>query len=61
MGLIKFLKHIGNDSRGATAVEYGLIISLVVVAMAGALQTVANANSSKWEEVQTRSEEVMQG
>jgi len=60
MGLLKFLKHIGNDNRGATAVEYGLIISLVVITMVGALQSVADANSSKWDEVQTKSEEVMQ-
>lgn len=59
MDLKHFLKHIGNDNQGATAVEYGLILSLVVIAMVGALQSVANANSSKWGEVQSRSEEVM--
>ena len=52
MTLFKFLKHIGNDNRGATAVEYGLIISLIVIAMVGALQSVANANSAKWGQVE---------
>lgn len=61
MVLTKFLKHIGNDSQGATAVEYGLIISLVVLAMAGALQAVANANTAQWGTVQTNVTEVMDG
>ena len=60
MVLTKFLKHIGNDSRGATAVEYGLIVSLVVIAMVGALQAVANANSSVWSTISDEAREVME-
>lgn len=59
MVLTKFLKHIGNDSQGATAVEYGLIVSLVVIAMAGALQAVGNANTGQWENVSDETTEVM--
>ena len=61
MVLTKFLKHIGSDSQGATAVEYGLILSLVVIAMVGALQAVANANTNQWETVSTEAGEAMQG
>ncbi|MEE4289011.1 MAG: Flp family type IVb pilin [Erythrobacter sp.] len=59
MVLTKFLKHIGSDSQGATAVEYGLIISLVVIAMAGALQSVGNANTGQWELVSDETTNVM--
>jgi len=59
MVLTNFLKHIGNDSQGATAVEYGLIISLIVLAMVGALQSVANSNTNQWSTVETRVTEVM--
>ena len=59
MVLTNFLKHIGNDSRGATAVEYGLIISLVVIAMAGALQSVGNANTGQWDMVSDETTNVM--
>ena len=59
MVLTKFLKHIGNDSQGATAVEYGLIISLVVIAMVGALQAVGNANSGQWNTVSDETTDVM--
>ncbi|MEM6858653.1 MAG: Flp family type IVb pilin [Pseudomonadota bacterium] len=59
MVLTKFLKHIGSDSQGATAVEYGLIISLVVIAMVGALQSVGNANTGQWDEVSDETANVM--
>jgi pilus assembly protein Flp/PilA len=55
----KFLKTIGNDNRGATAVEYGLIVSMIVLAMAGALQSVATATNDVWSDVMTSSNDVM--
>ena len=61
MKLTKFLKHIGNDNSGATAVEYGLIVSLIVIAMIGALQGVAQATSDTWSTVETTSVEAMNG
>ena len=56
MSLTTFLKHIGTDNKGATAVEYGLIVSLIVIAMVGALQGVANETSNLWSTVRTASE-----
>lgn len=44
-----------RDERGATAVEYGLIVSLVVLAMIGALTQVAGTTTTMWNDV---SEEV---
>ncbi len=61
MKLIQFLKHIGNDNSGATAVEYGLIVSLIVIAMITALQGVANETINTWSEVETASTEAMNG
>jgi pilus assembly protein Flp/PilA len=40
-----------TDQRGATAVEYGLIISLVVLAMVGALMQVADTTTGMWNDV----------
>ncbi|MEM6827853.1 MAG: Flp family type IVb pilin [Pseudomonadota bacterium] len=57
--VLKFLQHIGNDSQGATAVEYGLIVSLIVIAMVGALQSVGNSNSNQWGTVTDETNEVM--
>ncbi|MGS1017480.1 Flp family type IVb pilin [Allosphingosinicella humi] len=36
------------DERGATAVEYGLIVSLIVLAMLGALGNVAAVTTNLW-------------
>ncbi|MEO0907655.1 MAG: Flp family type IVb pilin [Pseudomonadota bacterium] len=59
MNLTTFLKHIGNDNSGATAVEYGLIVSLIVIAMIGALNGVATSTIDMWDDVQTASEEAI--
>ena len=59
MKLTTFLKHIGNDNSGATAVEYGLIVSLIVIAMIGALGGVANETINTWSEVESASVEAM--
>ncbi|PWG03593.1 Flp family type IVb pilin [Sphingosinicella humi] len=39
------------DERGATAVEYGLIVSLIVIAMIGALLQVAGTTTEMWNNV----------
>jgi pilus assembly protein Flp/PilA len=43
-----FLKRLLRDNRGATAIEYGLIVSLIVIAMIGALKGVADENTGLW-------------
>lgn len=48
------LRRLLTDRRGATAVEYGLIVSLIVIAMVGALQAVAGKTVSMWGNVSTR-------
>lgn len=41
------------DQKGATAVEYGLIISLIVLAMMGALASTAEKTIKMWNNVAT--------
>ncbi|MBE5073217.1 Flp family type IVb pilin [Erythrobacteraceae bacterium E2-1 Yellow Sea] len=49
--------RLAKDESGATAVEYGLIVSLIVIALIGAFNTFANESIKMWEgvtsEVQT--------
>lgn len=40
-----------RDERGATAIEYGLIVSLVVIAMIGALVILADTTTNMWNDV----------
>lgn len=39
--------------RAATAVEYGLIVSLIVIAMIASFKLVANQTTSMWGNVNT--------
>ncbi|GAA0280445.1 hypothetical protein GCM10009127_22010 [Alteraurantiacibacter aestuarii] len=48
-----------RDTRGATAVEYGLIVGLLVIFIIGALQGFARATDEMWEYVQTSVEDAV--
>ena len=50
--MLKFMRQILRGDSGATAVEYGLIVSLIVLVMITALQDVATKNTSMWAFVQ---------
>ena len=47
------LKLIVEDEQGATAVEYGLIVALIVIAMIAALQSLASETIVMWDNVST--------
>ncbi|OAN67194.1 Flp family type IVb pilin [Sphingomonas sp. TDK1] len=49
--LIHTLRALVLSERGATAVEYGLIISLIVLAMVAALGNFGNATGGMWNNV----------
>ena len=51
MHLVTILKAILKDTRGATAVEYGLIVAMIVLAMVAALQGFANSTIEMWDYV----------
>ncbi|MEE4200041.1 Flp family type IVb pilin [Erythrobacter sp.] len=54
-----FLKSIWKDESGVTAVEYGLILSLVVVAILVAFQGLALTTTSIWDDMAEQSDEAM--
>jgi len=47
----KYLRTIRADDRGATAVEYGLIAALIVVAMIGGLKSLGGGANGMWGKV----------
>lgn len=55
--MVRRLQRLIADEAAATAVEYGLIISLVVLAMIGGLVAVADATTHMWNNVSTASKE----
>ena len=49
--MLKFVRGIESCQVGATAVEYGLILSLLVIAMMAALGNVAGSTTGMWNDV----------
>ena len=52
--LVQLARRLRADRRAATAVEYGLIIALIVIAMVTALISVADASSGIWNNVSNK-------
>ncbi|MDG5489510.1 Flp family type IVb pilin [Sphingomonas sp. FW199] len=54
--LVKAIRRFARNRRGGTAIEYGLIVSLVVIAIIGALQSLASETTSMWNDVANKVE-----
>jgi pilus assembly protein Flp/PilA len=52
--MMNTLRRILRDQKGATAVEYGLILTLIVLAMLGAASNMAGGTTSLWDKVENR-------
>lgn len=51
MPMRKLLKAIASDISGATAVEYGLILALIFLAMLVAIQNFGSVTIQMWNDV----------
>ena len=51
--MVRILKKLRNDDLGTTAVEYGLIISLIFLAMMGGVKTFGGTAISMWNNIST--------
>lgn len=49
----KFLRSLERDTSGATAVEYGLILALIFLAMVGGIQTFGTSATNMWSSIET--------
>ena len=45
------LRRLSRDNRGATAIEYGLIAALIVVAMMGGLSALGGGAGGMWTKI----------
>ena len=45
------LRTLGADKRGATAIEYGLIAALIVIAMMAGLKTLGGGAGGMWTKI----------
>ena len=51
--MLNFISRILRDENGATAVEYGLILALVFLAMIGAVRTFGQNAITMWNNIST--------
>jgi pilus assembly protein Flp/PilA len=49
--MLELIRRIHKCDQGATAVEYGLIVSLIVIAIIASLGNVANGTQVMWNSV----------
>jgi pilus assembly protein Flp/PilA len=60
--LVQFKDAIGRlqaDDRGATAIEYGLIVALIASALIAAFTLVGSSNEASWAGTATKASEAM--
>ena len=50
----KTLRRLPNDQKGATAIEYGLIVALIALAMMGGLRTLGGGAGGMWSNVSSQ-------
>jgi pilus assembly protein Flp/PilA len=61
MRLLSIFRELRADIRGATAIEYGLILAMVFLAMVGAVQAFGIEVTDMYDHVSTTSVSAMQG
>lgn len=61
MANFRRITKVLHDTRGATAVEYGLILGMVVLAVFIALRGVATETTGMWNNVSTKSANAISG
>ena len=59
--MISFLASLYRDTRGATAIEYGLICAMIVIAVIGAVRGLGESNSGGWGAMSSKATTAMQG
>lgn len=56
-----FLRTLARDQRGATAIEYGLIIAMIFLAMLGAVVALGSEDKSLYEQISSTAVGAMKG
>ena len=52
----RLFRTLGADQRGATAIEYGLIAALIIIAMMGGLTALGGKSGGMWGGIQSNVE-----
>ena len=50
----RMLRRLGADRRGATAIEYGLLVGLIAIAMMAGLSSLGGGSQGMWGKISAR-------
>ena len=56
MSAVRTFRRLRSDKRGATAIEYGLIASLIVISMMAGLSTLGGGANGMWGKIKNQVE-----
>ena len=56
---IRTLRRLRSDKRGATVIEYGLIASLIIIAILGALASLGGGANGMWGKLDNEVDQAM--
>lgn len=59
--IVRTIKRLFDDRRGGTAIEYGLIVALIVITMVVAFVEVANTTTTMWGNVNNKIDRARNG
>ena len=54
MKIVSFVQRFLNDESGPTAVEYAVMLALVLMAVISAINAVGNSTSAMWQDDATK-------
>lgn len=52
--MLTFLRKIARNTKGATAVEYGLILALIFIAMVSGVMALGNSTKDTWSNINSK-------
>ena len=55
----RMLRMLGANERGATAIEYGLIVALITVAAIGGMEALGGGSAGMWGKILTKANTYM--
>ncbi|OYW22659.1 MULTISPECIES: Flp family type IVb pilin [unclassified Sphingomonas] len=59
--MLKLLRRLAKDRKGGTAIEYGLIASVIVVTLIASFIQLANTTTGIWSNVNTKMDDARNG
>jgi pilus assembly protein Flp/PilA len=59
--MLKLIRKLAVDRKGGTAIEYGLIASIIVVTLIASFIQLANTTTSMWGNINTKMDDARNG